>query len=339
MSVAYPDPAPPNRTFPVGEGGQNTPQLMPVLILTIVALAAGGAMTLLMWRYPRQSRFVRMPALASADKVGEVARRHSSVRHLLGRRLDPESATGLALSLALAVLVAGGAALGLLAYLVRTNARLLSIDNSVAKWGERNASPLSTHILTGITQLGSIDVVIGLAVVLVLGEWLRTRGRWILPFVVVVLVGEELLSTVIKNLVDRARPAFNPAAASLGPSFPSGHTTTAAAFYAAAALLLGRRRPRNARAILAGAAVAVAVAVASSRVLLDVHWLSDVIGGLALGWAWFSVCAVAFGGRLLEFGAGAEVAKEVAESGAPHDGPGAGGPKRLDPVAPGSRRS
>ena len=65
------------------------------------------AMTLLMWRYPRQSRFARMPALASADKVGEVARRHSSVRHLLGRRLDPESATGLALSLALAVLVVG----------------------------------------------------------------------------------------------------------------------------------------------------------------------------------------------------------------------------------------
>ena len=102
-SVAYPDPALPNRTFPVGEGGQNIPQLMPVLFLTIVALAAGGAMTLLMWRYPRQSRFARMPALASADKVGEVARRHSSVRHLLGRRLDPESATGLALSLALAV--------------------------------------------------------------------------------------------------------------------------------------------------------------------------------------------------------------------------------------------
>ena len=64
-----------------------------------------------------------------------------------------------------------------------------------------------------------------------------------------------------------------------------------------------------------------------------------MIGGLALGWAWFAVCAVAFGGRLLEFGAGAEVAREVAESGAPHDGSAAGGPKRLDPVAPGSRRS
>ena len=42
------------------------------------------------------------------------------------------------------------------------------------------------------------------------------------------------------------------------------------------------------RALLAGGAVGIAVAVAASRVLLDDHWLSDVIAGLALGWAWFS---------------------------------------------------
>ena len=47
-------------------------------------------------------------------------------------------------------------------------------------------------------------------------------------------------------------------------------------------------------------------AIAATRVLLDVHWLSDVVAGLALGWAWFAVCAIAFGGRLLRFGAPAE---------------------------------
>jgi undecaprenyl-diphosphatase len=41
-------------------------------------------------------------------------------------------------------------------------------------------------------------------------------------------------------------------------------------------------------------------------VLLDVHWLSDVVAGLALGWAWFALCAIAFGGRLLRFGVTAE---------------------------------
>ena len=100
------------------------------------------------------------------------------------------------------------------------------------------------------------------------------RSRWIVPFVVAVVAGEELVANVIKDIVDRARPTFNPAAATLGPSFPSGHTTTAAAFYAAAALLLGRGRPRLVRALLAGGAVGIAVAVAASRVLLDVHWLT-----------------------------------------------------------------
>jgi len=57
------------------------------------------------------------------------------------------------------------------------------------------------------------------------------------------------------------------------------------------------------RAILGGAAAGIAVAVACSRVFLGAHWTSDVIGGLLLGWTWFALCAVAFGGRVLRLGA------------------------------------
>ena len=71
---------------------------------------------------------------------------------------------------------------------------------------------------------------------------------------------------------------------------------------------------RDWRSLLAGAAVAIAVGVAASRVLLDVHWLSDVIAGIVLGWGWFAVCSIAFGGRLLHFGAPAETVVETAKS-------------------------
>ena len=290
---------------------------MPFLILLLVALTAGLTAGLITSRYPRRSSAAAAPAIDAARRVGETVRTHPRLRAALDRRLSRESATGLALTLALLFTVGAGIVLGLLAYLVRTNSRLIAIDNSVGKWGNRHASPLSTHALNAVTQLGSVYVVVALCVVLAVVEMRRARSRWIVPFILAVVGGEEILATVIKQIVDRARPAFNSAAATLGPSFPSGHTTAAAAFYAAAALLLGRRRPRAARAVLNGVAVGIAVAVAASRVLLDVHWLTDVIGGLALGWAWFAICGIAFGGRIVSFGAAAEVAARVAEPAGP----------------------
>jgi undecaprenyl-diphosphatase len=226
------------------------------------------------------------------------------------------------LTLALALTIGGGVGLGALAYLERTNAHLNRLDRSVGSWGYDHRSAASTHGLRIVTQLGSITTIVVLCVVVASIETFRTRSAWLLPFLVVVLGGEEVLTISIKDLANRARPSFDPAAvAGLGPSFPSGHSATAAAFYAGAALLLGRRRGHVSRAILTGLAVGIAVAVASSRVLLDVHWVSDVIAGLLLGWAWFAVSAIAFGGRLLRFGAPAEAAAATAATTTP---PGSG---------------
>jgi membrane-associated phospholipid phosphatase len=287
---------------------------MPVLLLSALALTAGLAVWLIARRYPRIGHAPAAPAIDAARTVGEAVGRRPRLRAAMRARLDPATATGLALTLALVFAIGGGVLLGALAYLIRTNSGLTGIDRSVARWGYVHASPLSTHILKVVTQFGNIDVVIALCVVLAVAETIRERTVWVVVFLVAVMGGEEILSTTVKDLVDRLRPTFNPAAATLGPSFPSGHSATAAAFYAAAALLLGRRRLRPTRAVLAALAVGIAVMVAGSRVLLDVHWLSDVIGGLALGWAWFAVCGIAFGGRILRFGAGVEVAAQVAEA-------------------------
>jgi undecaprenyl-diphosphatase len=276
-------------------------------------VTAGLLVGLAAWRYPRRPRASTDPAVETARKVGETIESHRALRPLLEARLNPEAATGLALTLALVLVIGGGLLFGVLAYLVRTNAHLLGIDNSVAKWGNAHASTFSTHGLNAITQLGSVYVVAVLCIVLAIVETIKERTVWVVALIAAVMLGEELLVSIIKQLADRVRPAFNPAAATLGPSFPSGHSATSAAFYATAALLIGRHRARLSRAALIGIAVGIAVAVASSRVLLDVHWLTDVIAGLALGWAWFAVCAIAFGGRILRFGAGAAAATQAAE--------------------------
>ena len=285
-----------------------TTRLMPLLVLTLVAVTAGCLACFAAWRYPRAEIGSPAPAMAAARAAGDRAASHPGRRRFLAARLDPAAATGLALTLALIVTIAGGVMFGVLAYLVRTNGHLNRFDRSVAAWGHDHATALSTHGLNVVTQFGATLTAILVCIALAVIETIRTRSPWIVPFLVVLMVGNEILFTTIKDLANRARPTLNPAAATLGPAFPSGHSATAAALYAGAALLLARRRGHLIRTVLTGLAVALAVAVACSRVLLDVHWLSDVIAGLILGWVWFMICSVAFGGRLLRFGAPVEMA-------------------------------
>ena len=285
---------------------------MTLVVLLMVATAIAGMVTAVMWRWTGATGATPPSALGTARKAGSVLRLHPKLSAALAKRLDPRAATGLALTLALLAIVGGGVLLGVLTYLVRGSGDLVQLDESVANWGNRHASGLSTDGLTAISHLGEPGVVVLLAVVVAVAETVRTRSAWVVPFLLIVVAGNGVLTTTVKELVDRVRPALNPVAETLGPSFPSGHSSWSAAFFAAAALLLTRGRGRGVRVAVCGVAAWLVVMVAGSRVLLDVHWLSDVIAGLALGFAWFSICAIAFGGRLLRFGSTADELARVA---------------------------
>jgi len=281
--------------------------------LLLLAIASAGMVTALMWRAAAGVAPDPPSAMETARNAGRALRGHPGLRNAVATRLDPRAATGLALTVALIAIVGGGVLLGVLAYLVRGNTELVRLDDSVARWGDRHATAFSTDGLNAVTRIGAPVVVVALAAILATVETVRTRSPWVAPFLLIVVAGNGILTTTVKDLADRVRPALNPVAETLGPSFPSGHSSWSAAFFAAAALLLSRGRSRHMRALIAGAAAALVVMVAGSRVLLDVHWLSDVIAGVALGLAWFSICAIAFGGRLLRFGAPADEAARVAE--------------------------
>jgi undecaprenyl-diphosphatase len=185
-----------------------------------------------------------------------------------------------------------------LALLVSHTDLLHGLDRAVAKWSAESFGGSAHRAFTYVTDLGETWLVLIVAVVVAAVDLFRRRNPWTPLFLLLVILGDKLLTQELKQIVDRARPTFEPVAATLGPSFPSGHSSTAAASWAAFALVAAFWWGRRSWPLLTGLAVGIAVAVAASRVLLDVHWLTDVIGGLALGWAWFAACALALSRRL-----------------------------------------
>src|SRR5258706_13675696 len=129
---------------------------MPLLLVFVLAVTIGVAVGLVVWRYPRMTSPSPAPTLETAHKVGEAVGKHPGLRAMLDARLNPETATGLALTLGLILAIGGGLLLGVLAYLIRTNSHLIGIDNGIAKWGNRHATATSTRGLNAVTQLGSV---------------------------------------------------------------------------------------------------------------------------------------------------------------------------------------
>jgi membrane-associated phospholipid phosphatase len=278
-----------------------------LLVVVIPGLAAG----LIAHRWPQVAPTA--PKI-KAEQIKSETRRHPRLAAFIRSRLDPSSLTGLLLSAAVIVFVLGSVAVALVLVMIHTNTGFARLDRSVSLFGAHHATTLSTRILRFYTQLGGALVIVPLAVIVAIVETIRQRSIAVITFLTLVVGGQFLVANIIKSIVDRARPHFDQLTGFSGSSFPSGHAVAAAACLAAFALVIGRRRSLKVRALLAGLAVGLATGIACCRVMLGVHWLTDVFGGLALGWAWFALCSIAYGGYQLRFGAPTKTAEETATS-------------------------
>ena len=109
------------------------------------------------------------------------------------------------------------------------------------------------------------------------------------------LSGREIVVALLKTSFDRPRPHLGSVIA-LPPSasFPSGHATAGVASLGAAAVLAAERLPAVVRARGSGrVAVAGGLAVGVSRIVLNVHYVTDVLAGWCLGLAWLAACLLA----------------------------------------------
>lgn len=154
-------------------------------------------------------------------------------------------------------------------------------------------------ILRDLTALGS-GTITGLFTVGLIGYLLLTRRPAAALFVTVAVLGCWLLNDLLKELFARDRPTIVPhLMPAHEPSFPSGHTMISATLYPTLAELFGRLITEvRARLYLMLIAILLALLVGLSRVYLGVHYPSDVVAGLCLGFGWALACGIA--ARLLQ---------------------------------------
>ncbi|HLL30761.1 MAG TPA: phosphatase PAP2 family protein [Allosphingosinicella sp.] len=143
-----------------------------------------------------------------------------------------------------------------------------------------------------LTHLG--DVTTMLAAALLFAGWLLIRGhRRRAILLLVIVISERLLVEAMKNVFDRARPdPLGHEVAVHNLAFPSGHSANAMAGWLAIALLATGPRLRLPAIALA---LTVAFVTGLCRLVLQVHWPSDVVGGWAFGAAWTLLLVRVFG--------------------------------------------
>jgi len=197
----------------------------------------------------------------------------------------------------LAVVTIAAAVFAVLLILVRLRwAPLESVD--------RGAAARINHLVAGnnalvtvvkaVTWLGSDGVlwtVVGVAAVI-----LAIRKRWRLAaYLLVTAAGALVLDPVLKSLVGRLRPVVaHPIAYGTGDSFPSGHSLGSIVCYGAILLVFLPAVRGRWRVTFVTVTVTLIALIGISRILLGVHYLSDVIGGWAIGITWLGITAFAF---------------------------------------------
>lgn len=181
---------------------------------------------------------------------------------------------------------------------------LMALDLAVQRAVVTGLPPMLIPLVKGWTMLGDLRfmLLLGLAVAL----WLlwKRQGLQLLAWATVT-IGVGLWIRVGKGWMQRARPADG-LVPEAGFSFPSGHSAGSAAIFGMLAWLAMRRLPPRWHGQACAVAVFLALSTALSRVLLSVHYASDVLAGLALGSAWTAL--VLWAADRVEHGAGPGVA-------------------------------
>ncbi|CAN5521374.1 hypothetical protein BH09PSE5_BH09PSE5_39280 [soil metagenome] len=271
------------------------------LLLVLLTMASTLAVVFIAWHLFNR---VRVPiwslavdgwdALRNSSIATRLRNRSSMWSAVLDRPLSSPVYLGLHTALGFLLLAPALALFLSLADEVMENDWLTRFDVALATLLARTASSEVLVAAAMVTRLGDALTlyVLGAIVALVLcirRDWLILSG-WLIT-----TIGNGLLIRLLKGAIQRSRPEHLHGLVAEGSySFPSGHSQGSMVVYGMLAYLIARALPASVAtawqyAIMVAAGVLVMV-VGVSRIVLHVHYFSDVIAGFACGVCWLALC-------------------------------------------------
>jgi membrane-associated phospholipid phosphatase len=224
--------------------------------------------------------------------MSEPARRRFARQiRFLQARLSPEGYLGLHLTVGLLVILVAGWWFGDIAEDISGEAATRLLDERVTSWFHLHTTPMLTHIARFVTFFGSVAFVAAASTCAALV--LIVRKSWYQLLALALAVGGgSLLNILLKHFFHRQRPVLvNPFVTLSSFGFPSGHTMGSTLFYGLVALFVAHSvRTWRSRALTFGIAALFVALIGLSRIYLGAHYLTDVLGAIAVGLAWLAFC-------------------------------------------------
>ena len=190
------------------------------------------------------------------------------------------------------------AVIAIVVFLVRKPMRKYKpIDLAIFDRIKPSVNPDRNSVMLFFTFLGKHQFLIPANLILIFYFLFVARQTWFSIRILAISLSSLLLMLLLKRLFQRKRPLSPLLKAAKGLSFPSGHAIMAVTFYGLLAYMLQLAIPDAFFKYLVTVLIVILIGIIGySRIYLRVHYASDVIAGLLIGFLWLLISLAVLNG-------------------------------------------